>query len=95
MTTHEQKAQELAERCVVAIDKNPKFNHWRYDRLFLVEAILNELNLTKLVEDEAMMDWLCDTAIEIKRAGQPPNSIWCNTIPIRTAIRDTMKENSR
>lgn len=61
MTNHEQKARELAERCAELIvakigevaageDVNP------LDFVkFTQETILRELNLAKLVEDEAML----------------------------------------
>lgn len=91
---YDQQAREMAERCAEKLT-NKYGDAMCQTRNDEINTILRELNLASLLEDKARLDWLCDTAVEIKLAGHPPKSIPCSTIPIRTAITQAMKEDRK
>lgn len=78
--THEQKAQELASQCANALARD-LIN----GKLITEETILLELNLAKLVEDAAMLDWVEQQEFVNINYGRN----------CRTAIRNAMKEEEK
>lgn len=88
-----QTARELAERCAEQfITQGIMLSPLPGNKpTVVIETILRSLNLPKLVEDEAMVDWLQ------KREGIVTSGFvfkWFDeeNITLRTAIRNAMKE---